>query len=100
MAFRMIQECQDRNSTYRFTKKPIGKDTSMSTKTELGGYSGKLLRVDLTNELVSEELLDKQTLRQYMGGTALAAKYLYDEVPAGVAWFRPGKTGSCFLAAR
>ena len=51
---------------------------------KLYGYAGKLLRVDLTNEKISEEDIDEITARKYVGGTGIAAKYLYEEVPAGV----------------
>lgn len=61
----------------------------MATISELGGYIGKMLRVDLTHERISEETLDRDTLRQYVGGAALGAKYLYDEVPATVKWSDP-----------
>ncbi|MFH1639933.1 MAG: aldehyde ferredoxin oxidoreductase C-terminal domain-containing protein [Chloroflexota bacterium] len=54
------------------------------------GYAGKILRVDLTNERISEEVLDEATLRKWVGGSGLGAKYLYDEVPAGVEWDSPG----------
>ena len=54
--------------------------------TRLYGYGGKLLRIDLTNEKVTEENLDEATLRKWVGGTGLGAKYLFDEVPAGVGW--------------
>jgi aldehyde:ferredoxin oxidoreductase len=50
------------------------------------GYAGKLLRVDLTKEKISDEKLDPETARKYLGGTGLGAKYLYDEVPAGIRW--------------
>ncbi len=47
-----------------------------------GGYVGKLLRVNLTNRMVRDEPLpDEATLRKYIGGTGLATKILYDEVP-------------------
>lgn len=61
----------------------------MAAQLKIGGYVGKLLRVDLTHERISEEPLDGDTLRKYMGGTALGAKYLYDEVPPGVEWCDP-----------
>ena len=61
----------------------------MAEQIKTGGYVGKLLRVDLTNERISEETFDVETQRTYMGGTALGAKYLYDEVPPGVAWSDP-----------
>ena len=52
----------------------------MSTNTA-NGYAGKILRVDLTNERLSEETLDEATLRKWVGGVGFGAKYLYDEVP-------------------
>lgn len=53
------------------------------------GYAGKILRVDLTNERVWAEDLDEATARQWLGGTGLGAKILYDEVPPGVEWNDP-----------
>ena len=57
---------------------------------KLYGYAGKLLRVDLTNEQITEEKLDEETARKYVGGTGIGAKYLYEEVPAGVEWSDEG----------
>ena len=48
------------------------------------GYTGKVLRVDLDTEQITEDLLDEATARKYLGGTGLGVKYLYDEVPPGV----------------
>ncbi|MFC2022119.1 aldehyde ferredoxin oxidoreductase family protein [Chloroflexota bacterium] len=53
---------------------------------KLYGYRGKLLRVDLTSEQVTEEELDEETARKYIGGSGIGAKYLLEEVPAGVEW--------------
>lgn len=50
------------------------------------GYSGKLLRVDLTSGKTSDQELDQATARKWLGGAGLGMKYLYDEVPAKVAW--------------
>ena len=33
------------------------------------GYSGKLLRVDLAHEKITDEKLDEETARKYLGGT-------------------------------
>jgi len=52
----------------------------------IGGYTGRILRVDLGREQISQESLDNETLRKYIGGTGLGAKYLYEEVPPGVEW--------------
>lgn len=53
---------------------------------KLCGYAGKLLRVNLTDEEFTDEKLDEKTLRKYVGGTGLGAKYLYEEVHSGVEW--------------
>ena len=47
------------------------------------GYMGQILRVDLTNGKVSEEGLKEADLRMFLGGSGLATKYLFDEVPKG-----------------
>ncbi|MFC2006453.1 aldehyde ferredoxin oxidoreductase N-terminal domain-containing protein, partial [Chloroflexota bacterium] len=54
-----------------------------------GGYINKILRVDLTRSQMTEEQLEEATLRKYVGGTGLGAKYLYEEVPPGVGCFNP-----------
>ena len=56
---------------------------------KVGGFMDKILRVDLTEERIIEETLDEATLRQYLGGTGLGVKIMYDEVPAGVEWSDP-----------
>jgi aldehyde:ferredoxin oxidoreductase len=38
---------------------------------------------------VTEEIIDGKATREYVGGTGLAMKYLWDEVPAGVKWSDP-----------
>ncbi|HLC22958.1 MAG TPA: aldehyde ferredoxin oxidoreductase C-terminal domain-containing protein, partial [Dehalococcoidia bacterium] len=53
------------------------------------GYAGKVLRVNLTDEHISEEVLDEATLRKWVGGVGFGARYLYDEVPPGVEWNDP-----------
>jgi aldehyde:ferredoxin oxidoreductase len=53
------------------------------------GYAGKILRADLSDERLTEEVLDEATLRKWVGGSGLGAMYLYDEVPKGVEWGSP-----------
>ena len=48
------------------------------------GYTGKLLRVDLTNEQITEEKLDEETARKYIGGTGIGAKYLFEEAVSAI----------------
>ena len=54
-----------------------------------GRYEGRVLRVDLIRERVSDEKIEEATLKAYLGGTGLGARYLYDEVPPHVAWSDP-----------
>ena len=51
----------------------------------MGGWTGKVLRVDLTTGVITKE--DTTKYQPYLGGTGLAYKVLYDEVPVGTkAW--------------
>lgn len=54
-----------------------------------GGYAGALLRVDLSKGKFSQHKPDEATLRKYIGGTGIGAKYLYDMVKPGVEWSDP-----------
>ncbi len=56
---------------------------------QYAGYCGKLLRVDLTRGVVKEEVLDAQLVEDFIGQAGLAAKMLFDEVPAGISPFSP-----------
>jgi len=49
----------------------------------MSGYWGKVLRVDLTEGKITVDSLPEEWRKTYIGGTGLAAKILYDEVPAG-----------------
>ncbi len=48
-----------------------------------------VLRVDLSNGVITHEPIDDVVLRKHIGGYALAAKYLYEEVPTDVPWHSP-----------
>ncbi|MBN1319455.1 MAG: aldehyde ferredoxin oxidoreductase, partial [Thermoleophilia bacterium] len=52
-------------------------------------YTLKIIRVDLSTKKVTEESIDGETTAKYVGGTGLATKYLWEEVPAGVKWSDP-----------
>ncbi|SHH52261.1 aldehyde ferredoxin oxidoreductase family protein [Clostridium grantii] len=45
----------------------------------LGGYAGKILRIDLTTGELHNTFYDEDTLRKYLGGSGLGARILYDE---------------------
>lgn len=55
----------------------------------IGGYVGKMLRVDLSAGKVSVEELESSFIEKWVGGVGFGAKYLYDEVPPGVGWSDP-----------
>ena len=59
------------------------------TASELKGYAGQILRVDLGRSDVSTEDVEEGIAQEYVGGTGLGAKYLYDEVLPGVEWSDP-----------
>jgi aldehyde:ferredoxin oxidoreductase len=56
---------------------------------EIGGYLGKILRVDLSSGKTSVEELDRSFIEKWVGGVGFGARYLYEEVPAGVKWSDP-----------
>ncbi|MBW1819065.1 MAG: hypothetical protein JRJ60_18150 [Deltaproteobacteria bacterium] len=60
----------------------------MSDLTKIG-YTGDILRVDLTKGRIWIEKLDLQTVKKWVGGAGLAAKYLWEEIPPGVNWYDP-----------
>lgn len=43
------------------------------------GWYGRLLRVDLTDQTITQEEIDPQTLKALVGGRGLAIRILYDE---------------------
>jgi aldehyde:ferredoxin oxidoreductase len=47
------------------------------------GYTGKVLRVDLTNEKVSTDPLNREWAKEFIGGKGLGARYLFDELKPG-----------------
>lgn len=50
---------------------------------------GQILRVDLSKGEIKEEVPNQSTLRQYLGGTGMGIKYLYEEVSPGTQWRDP-----------
>ena len=45
----------------------------------LPGYTGKMVRLDLTTGKIGYEFLDEEVARKYVGGAGLAAKIIWDE---------------------
>ncbi|MBW2063744.1 MAG: aldehyde ferredoxin oxidoreductase family protein [Deltaproteobacteria bacterium] len=48
-----------------------------------GGYTGKVLRVNLTEQSVREEALPVEVAKDFIGGAGFGIKYLFDEVKKG-----------------
>ncbi|MEW5759364.1 MAG: aldehyde ferredoxin oxidoreductase family protein [Candidatus Thermoplasmatota archaeon] len=46
----------------------------------MNGYAGKILRIDLKKRKIKKEKLNKNMIRNYIGGVGISAKILYDEV--------------------
>jgi aldehyde:ferredoxin oxidoreductase len=51
---------------------------------QIGGYWGKLLRIDLSSEKIAVETLKKEVIKKFLGGKGLGAYILYRELPKGV----------------
>jgi aldehyde:ferredoxin oxidoreductase len=45
-----------------------------------GGYTRKILRINLSNQSFKEEAVSEELVKNYLGGAGFAIKYLYDEV--------------------
>ena len=50
------------------------------------GYTGNILRINLSNARVDKEVLDESNARKYIGGSGLGIYYLYNEVQPGIEW--------------
>ena len=48
-----------------------------------GGYTGKVLRINLTDQTSKTEPLSEPMAREYIGGAGFCLKYLFDEVKKG-----------------
>ncbi|MBN2239195.1 MAG: aldehyde ferredoxin oxidoreductase family protein [Dehalococcoidales bacterium] len=55
----------------------------------VGGYAGKILRVNLSTGELTTEIPDESVLRKWVGGTGLGAMYLYDEISPNIEPFDP-----------
>lgn len=47
------------------------------------GWTGSILRINLSEGKIKKQTLSEHLAREYIGGRGLAARILYDEVPAG-----------------
>jgi len=60
------------------------------------GYHGKILRVNLTTGELRDQPLPEALAQQYLGGSGLAARYLYDETDASTDPLSPDNL-LCFM---
>ena len=49
-----------------------------------GGYCGKILRVNLTDQTAKEEDLPQDVAKDFIGGAGFGIKFLFDEVKGGI----------------
>jgi len=49
----------------------------------LYGFMGKILRINLSEKRIQEEVIQEDWASKFMGGAGMATKYLYKEVPKG-----------------
>ena len=64
----------------------------------VGGYAGKFLDIDLSNDRIAETRIQESVLRQYIGGRGLGARILWDRL--GSRWEKVDPLGpeNLFLA--
>ena len=55
----------------------------------IGGYAGKILRINLSNGKILRWTADESLLRKFIGGSGLAAKILFDETGPSIHPFSP-----------
>ena len=53
------------------------------------GWHGVLLNIDLSKEKIERENIPEKELHEWIGGEAMGANWLYNEVPAGLDAFDP-----------
>src|SRR5207245_3190042 len=63
--------------------------TLLGLPLQIKGYGGRILFVDCTTGASRVETLGETPARALLGGNGLAARLLYDHVPAGIDAFDP-----------
>ena len=62
----------------------------------MNGYFGKFLKVDLSKKSIEDFHLNDEDCRNFVGGSTLAAKIIYDYVKPGMD---PGDPGNPLVCA-
>ena len=58
-------------------------------KNRLYGYTGNLIKADLTSGKIKVESVGSEILKEFLGGVGFGVKFLYDELPKDVDPFSP-----------
>jgi aldehyde:ferredoxin oxidoreductase len=53
------------------------------------GFNGKLLNVNLTDRTLSEEAIDDNIAKNFLGGTGYCCRYLYNKIEKSTDSFSP-----------
>ena len=61
-------------------------DKKQANRNGVSGYTGKILRINLTEGTSEVEAPDESFLKDYIGGTSMGIKYIYDEVDPKANW--------------
>jgi aldehyde:ferredoxin oxidoreductase len=61
-----------------------------------GGYVGKILRVDLSKQIIRKDQVNDEVLKDYIGGRGLGSYIFYTELQAGIDPFSP-ESKICFI---
>jgi aldehyde:ferredoxin oxidoreductase len=65
---------------FRLLNYPYVKKQNKEEHMYSGGYTGKILRINLNDKTSKEEELPLETAKNFIGGAGLGIKYLFDEV--------------------
>jgi hypothetical protein len=57
-----------------------------------GGYTGKILRINLSNKTAKEEALPEELARDFIGGAGFGIKYLFCSGAIHGSWHSFGKS--------
>jgi aldehyde:ferredoxin oxidoreductase len=58
----------------------------------LGGFSGNILKIDLSEQIVERIPMDPSLAKDYIGGLGLTLKLAYDNIQPGINALDPGNT--------
>src|SRR4030042_2903585 len=76
------------NTTHQLRHRESGGFINM-VSSQIPGYAGRLLRIDLNTGAIKCEMLSDPFLKMFPGGTCLGIKFIYDEVPQNINWDSP-----------